>query len=519
MPKPEIIPHIRHLKRPRKILVTGANGYIGMRLISALATTGHHIVAVVRNKQRLPHEITELLDDRLTIIEADFQQPLEDQPECPKDIHAAYYLIHSMGTGPGFEKRESTCADHFTRWIADTDCEQIIYLSGLLPKEGKLSKHLNSRNNVFEILNKAYAPLTTLRASIIVGSGSASFEIIRDLVEKLPVMLTPKWVRTKCQPISIRNVIEYLTGVLDREECIGKEFDIGGPDVLTYEDMLRGYAKARHLQRLIIPVPVLTTRLSSYWLSIMTATNYELARALVGSLHMETVCQEDSIKDIIPLDLIDYSEAIHRAFSLIAQNRVPSTWYGALSSGRLSLRQIKNIQVPEYGVFTDRQSCELKASKEDVIHALWSIGGQRGWPTMNWAWSFRGLLDKLVGGIGVRRGRRSQTQLKPGDALDFWRVILADPHAGRLMLYAEMKLPGEAWLEFSVLGNTLYQTATFRPLGIFGRLYWWTTLPFHYLIFPRMVKKLAAGWPSKHKAVKQVDEAAVIANNTRESTP
>ncbi|SHK01828.1 Uncharacterized conserved protein YbjT, contains NAD(P)-binding and DUF2867 domains [Rubritalea squalenifaciens DSM 18772] len=518
MPEFDVIPHIRHLKRPLKILITGANGYIGMRLISALATSGHHIVAAVRNKERLPNEITEMLENRLTIIEVDFQRPIEEQPQCPKDIHAAYYLIHSMGTGPGFDKRESTCADHFTRWIDETDCEQIIYLSGLLPQEGKLSQHLESRKRVHDILSTAYAPLTTLRASIIVGSGSASFEIIRDLAEKLPVMITPKWVRTRCQPIAIRNVIEYLTGVMDNENCIGKSFDIGGPEVLTYEDMLRRYARDRHLTRLIIPVPVLSSKLSSYWLSIMTATNYQLAKALVGSLHMETVCQEENIRSILPIDLIDYDEAINRAFSLIAQNRVPSTWYGALSSGRLSLRQIKNIQVPEYGVITDQQSCKLTASKDDVVHALWSLGGKRGWPSMNWAWSLRGFLDKLVGGIGVRRGRRSPTQLKPGDALDFWRVILADPLAGRLILYAEMKLPGEAWLEFSVLGDTLYQTATFRPRGVMGRLYWWSTLPFHYLIFPSMAKKLAAGWAQKNTIDKPLSDT-VIPTNTQESTP
>jgi len=486
-------------QQPRSsILITGANGYIGLRLITALSATDYHIIAAVRNKERLPKEITSLLDDRLTIIEIDFLLSLHNQPSAPLNIQAAYYLIHSMGSGPGFTERETTCAKNFIKWTSNSNTQQIIYLSGLLPQKNEpLSNHLASRNKVYQILGKATSSLTTLRASIIVGSGSASFEIIRDLTEKLPIMITPKWVNTLCQPISIRNVIDYLIGVFNNTECFNKSFDIGGPETLTYGDMLRGYAKARKLKRFLITVPVFSPSLSSYWLSIVTATNYQLARALVGSLHMETICQESSIQKIIPLQLIDYPESIERAFSKIAQNRVPSTWYGALSSGTLSLKQIKNIQVPEYGILNDKQTIALTAPKKEVIQAIFSLGGKRGWPNMLWAWKLRGLMDQIIGGIGMRRGRRSLTNLKPGDALDFWRVVLADTKQGRLMLYAEMKLPGEAWLEFEIKDNYLHQTATFRPKGLFGRLYWYSTYPFHLILFPKMAKILANGWKQK----------------------
>ena len=483
-----------------KFLITGANGYIGLRLLSALSETEHDAVAVVRNKDRLPSELCQLFGDRLTIIEFDFLSHPNQQVGCPEDIDVSYYLIHSMGSGEGFDERESRCAHHFTSWIAPTRCSQIIYLSGLIPDmpEGaNLSKHLASRNHVFEVLNNTSIPLTTLRASIIVGSGSASFEIIRDLAEKLPFMITPKWANTLCQPISIRNVIDYLMGVSQQRECLGKSFDIGGPEQLTYRDMLLGYAKTRGLTRFIIPVPFFTPQLSSYWLCLVTATNYYLAKALVGSLHMETICRENSIHRLVPLTLIPYTDAIQRALSLIAQNRVPSTWYGALSSGQLSPQQIKNIQVPEHGIVTDHQSSPLQAPEQEVIDAIWSLGGQHGWPSMTWAWKLRGLMDKLVGGTGMRRGRRNPTELKPGDALDFWRVIVADRESGRLTLYAEMKVPGEAWLEFKLTDTQLHQTATFRPKGLAGRLYWYACLPFHLILFPRMNRTLAAGWPNR----------------------
>lgn len=484
------------------ILITGANGYIGLRLLTKLSNSPHQITAVVRNAARIPPAVKALYHNktssRLNILEIDFLTKSDHFPECPKDTDVAFYLMHSMGEGGDFENREINCANQFIAWIKPTTTKQIVYLSGLLPESNAFSRHLASRNRVHQLLSNSVIPVTTLRASIIVGSGSASFEIIRDLVEKLPIMITPKWVRTRCQPIAVRNVIDYLVGVIGKEECYSQSYDIGGPEQMSYREMMLGYAKTRKLHRLLIPVPVFSPRLSSYWLSIMTATNYQLAKALVGSLHMETICRENSIRKLLPINLLSYSEAIERAFSKIAQNHVPSTWYGALSSGRLSHQQLQSIEVPEFGILQDCRRYTLTAEKNDVINSIWSLGGQNGWPAMHWAWKLRGLIDKACGGIGVRRGRRHPRELKSGDALDFWRVILADQPTGRLILYAEMKLPGEAWLSFEVSNGNLTQTATFRPHGILGRLYWYCTFPLHLFLFPGMAKTLASGlWPAK----------------------
>ncbi|MGJ8672254.1 SDR family oxidoreductase [Rubritalea sp.] len=481
-----------------KVLVTGANGYIGLRLIPSLLDAGYEVVAQVRNISRFPMKDFEAWNSMLTLIEGDFLKP-ESLPEIEvlEGVESAYYLLHSMGAGSHFAERERECAENFIGWLSESGCQQIVYLGGIAPRGEKLSEHLSSRMAVADILSASGIDLTTLRASIIVGSGSASFEIIRDLVEKLPVMSTPKWTRTKCQPVAIRNVVNYLLGVIDRgirEECAGRSFDIGGPEVLTYQQMLQGYARVRGLWRIVLPVPFLSPKLSAYWLYFMTATSFPLARALVGSLHIQTTCEDHEIEGIIPQSLLSYDEAIELALSRVAQNRVPSVWYDSMASGKFDARHISNVKVPEHGVLQDKREGEIMAHREDVIQAVWSIGGERGWPSMDWAWHLRGILDKLMGGSGMRRGRRDQWKLRTGDALDFWRVVVADKDAGRLILYAEMKLPGEAWLEFIVTKDSLKQRAVFRPRGLFGRLYWACTYPFHLIIFPRMLKQLAAGW-------------------------
>jgi len=480
----------------QRVLVTGANGYIGTRLLQSLGEAGHQIIAVVRSRSRLHKDLVDSLGDQLEIIEADLTA--DERPELPRKIDAAYYLLHSMGSSADFPVLEKRCAEQFVKWVEPTECQRVVYLGALLPNDPELSKHLASRETVREILVASAVPVTTLRASIIVGSGSASFEIIRDLVEKLPVMITPKWVRTPCQPIAVRNVIHYLTECIQHPECAGQDYDIGGPSVLNYGEMLRGYAKVRGLTRLILPVPIFSPKLSAHWLNLMTATNYQLAKSLVGSLHMKTVCRNNGITKIIPQHLLSYEEAIERALSRIAQNRVPSTWYDSLNSGNLTHRQLGNIHVPEHGVNSDARNTPLTTDKSNVIDSIWSLGGKNGWPSMNWAWQLRGLIDKCFGGIGMRRGRRHPSKLRPGDALDFWRVILADRDSGRLILYAEMKLPGDAWLEYEIKDNVLYQTATFRPKGLLGRLYWLTTSPLHVILFPAMAKKLAAGWKPRH---------------------
>ncbi|WP_018969822.1 SDR family oxidoreductase [Rubritalea marina] len=480
-----------------RVLVTGANGYIGLRLIPSLLDAGHEVLAFVRNPRRFPTEDFEEWGDQLRVLEGDFLRPegLPD-PLGVGEVDVAYYLVHSMGDGAAFGDKEECCATSFVGWLNDLGCGLIVYLGGITPDEVGLSEHLASRNRVAEVLDSADASLTCLRASIIVGSGSASFEIIRDLVEKLPMMITPKWTRTRCQPIAIRNVVGYLLGVIEperRAQVAGKGFDIGGPDVLTYQEMLTGYARVRGLKRVIVPVPLLSPKLSAHWLYFMTATSFALAKALVGSLHLETLCRENTMAVLVPQDLLNYDEAIELALSRVAQNRVASVWYDAISSGSFDPRHIRNVQVPAHGVLQDAREVPLKATREEVINAVWRLGGDSGWPSMDWAWRLRGLMDKMVGGSGMRRGRRDQFELRTGEALDFWRVVVADREQGRLVLFAEMKLPGEAWLEFTVKEGSLSQRAVFRPRGLFGRLYWASTYPFHLIIFPQMVQRLAEG--------------------------
>lgn len=479
------------------ILLTGANGYIGLRLLPALLDAEHRVIGLVRDKARFPCQQfgAFISDGRLEVIEGDMLVE-GSLPEISREIDAAYYLLHSMGAGKDFEKMEAACAENFIAWSETFECARIIYLGGLVPK-GELSEHLRSRENVGRILRLGTVAVTTLRASIIVGSGSASFEIIRDLTEKLPVMMTPKWTETRCQPIAIRNVIGYLTGCLESAETVGQDLDIGGPKVMSYRSLLLEYAEVRGLKRLILPVPFLTPRLSTHWLHLVTSTTMSLAKSLIDSLTNETICRDNRIREMIPQKLLTYREAIETAFARIAQNLVPSSWINSLSSGSLSPEFFRSIQVPEHGVLRDRQEVDFSGKREDVIARVWAIGGQNGWPSMNWAWRVRGVLDVLIGGIGMRRGRRHSGELFTGDALDFWRVVLADKgdvdRPARLILSAEMKLPGEAWLDFEIEGKTLRQTATFRPRGLFGRLYWYAVLPFHLLLFPRMASRLASG--------------------------
>lgn len=477
------------------LLLTGANGYIGLRLLPALLDAGHRVTAVVRDRRRFPERDFTRAGERLQVLEGDFLAP-ETLPAFPADLDVAFYLLHSMGSGGDFSAREEATARSFAAALGPTRCGRIVYLGGLVDESQPLSPHLRSRQHVEEVLRASGIPLTVLRASIIVGSGSASFEIVRDLAEKLPVMICPRWVDTRCQPIAIRNVIDYLTGAIGKPETAGRTFDIGGPEVLRYRDLLEGYAAVRGLKRWFVPVPFLSPKLSSWWLYLMTSTSFPLARSLVDSMKNETVCRDHAIRGWLAPPLLPYREAVARALARIAQNRVPSSWFDALNSGALDPRLLDAIKVPEHGVLSDEQRVPLHAPREQVLDALWSLGGDRGWPSMNWAWHLRGGIDRVLGGTGLRRGRRHPTEVRPGDALDFWRVLLADRERGRLMLYAEMKLPGEAWLEFAIEGDVLRQTATFRPQGLLGRAYWYAMLPFHGLLFPRMARRLASASPS-----------------------
>jgi uncharacterized protein YbjT (DUF2867 family) len=393
-----------------------------------------------------------------------------------------------------FTKLEETSAKNFIKLVSGTNVKQIIYLGGITNEE-KLSKHLASRKNVENILSESGIPVTTLRAGIIVGSGSASFEIIRDLVEKLPVMITPKWLNTKHHPIAIKNIIQYLTGVLLKEELYNCSYDVGGPDILTYKEMLLQFAKVRGLKRLIVSVPVMTPRLSSYWLYFVTSTSYKLAVNLVDSMKIEVVGKPNDLERILNIEPISYREAVRRAFSRTEQNGVISSWKDSFISSSYDSKISKQINVPTFGCFLDRREKEIKTSVEQVMNNIWSIGGERGWYYADWLWAIRGFLDKLFGGVGLRRGRTNKQEIYSGDTLDFWRVIVADKPNKGLLLYAEMKLPGEAWLEFKIVEKNnkqyLQQTATFRPKGLFGRIYWYSVLPFHFFVFNGMAENIA----------------------------
>lgn len=468
-----------------KVLLTGATGYIGKRLLPILVGQGHEVICLVRDASRM--RIHPDLQAKVSVHEGDLLKP--NTLNFSQEIDACYYLVHSMSNSKDYVSLEKQSANNFIEALKPTQCQQIIYLSGIV-NSNELSEHLNSRLQVEKILSSSSIPLTTLRAGIIIGSGSASFEIIRDLVEKLPIMVTPKWLNTKCQPIGIRDVLSFLIQSLHHTKVYKQSIDIGGPDVLSYKEMLLGYAKARGLNRRIFTLPVMTPRLSSYWLYFVTSTSYKLAVALVNSMKIEVVCEsEEGMKnyDIQPLS---YAEALKATLGKIDNQEVVSSWKDSFVSGVAQFKTADFLEVPSYGCFTDKRvaTCEdPKASLEKI----WRIGGDQGWYAFDFLWKIRGIFDKFIGGVGLRRGRTHVSHLEPGDALDFWRVLIADKEGGRLLLFAEMKLPGEAWLEFRLQGNRLTQTATFRPRGLAGRLYWYAVWPFHGFVFSGMLKALS----------------------------
>ncbi len=470
-----------------KILLTGVTGYIGRRLLPVLLNDGHEVVCAVRDRKRF--DTSPYQGKPVTLVEANFLDP-KSLFDIPGDIDAAYYLIHSMSASVDkFEELEKKCAHNFRDRINETQAKQVIYLSGIVNEE-KLSDHLRSRKSVEDILLSGRFSLTTLRAGIIVGSGSASFEIIRDLVEKLPVMVAPKWVNTRSQPIAISNVLQLLKGVLSLEEAYNNAYDIGGPEILTYRQMLLQFAQIRKLRRAIINVPVMTPRLSSYWLYFVTSTSYKLAINLVDSMKVEIICRPNDLHEKLNIELLSYKDAVRQAFNVIGQQGVLSSWTDALTGHALESGVNRLLVVPSYGCFRDERSCAVM-DEDKTLDRIWSIGGENGWYYANWLWEIRGFIDKLTGGVGLRRGRKNSTTISAGESLDFWRVLYASRSDKRLLLYAEMRLPGEAWLEFSIRDNSLYQTATFRPQGLWGRIYWFMVLPFHHIIFRGMVKRIA----------------------------
>jgi uncharacterized protein YbjT (DUF2867 family) len=469
-----------------RILLTGASGYIGKRLLPVLVEAGHEVICCVRDIQRFSPPAS--LRSKIQVIQVDLLDP-GTLKAIPNDIDGAFYLVHSMSASYDYEVLEKESASNFREHLNTTGVKHVVYLSGIVNEE-VLSRHLESRKNVEHELGRGKYQLTTLRAGIIIGSGSASFEIMRDLVEKLPVMVAPKWLNTRCQPIAISDVITILSRTILNPATFARSFDIGGPDILSYNEMLLEYGRIRNLRRAIITIPVMTPRLSSYWLYFVTSTSFRLASALAKSMNVEVVCRNDDINTLLGIEPISYRAALKRTLTKIERNEVASSWKDAFSSSNLQMNIADHLEVPTFGCYKDVRSRAI-TSREACIDRIWSIGGDTGWYYGNWLWRIRGVLDKLAGGVGLRRGRTSVNDLYPGDALDFWRVLYANRQEGRLLLYAEMKLPGNAWLEFKIEGDTLVQTATFRPLGLMGRLYWFCVLPFHAFIFEGMLGKLA----------------------------
>ena len=471
------------------VLIAGSNGYIGKRLLPILLQEGHKVTCLLRQKGL---EVPEEYKGQVNIVYADLLKP-EELSSLPLDIDFAYYLVHSMGEvkeRKQLKNLEIYAAKNFVSYLEKTKVKQLIYLTGLSSEE-KLSFHLESRKNVENLFLNSLIPATSLRAGIIIGSGSASFEIIRDLVEKLPFMITPIWLKTKCQPIGIHDVILFLSKTIFNAKTFNKNFDIGGPDVLSYKEMLLGFSAVRNLKRKIVVVPVMTPKLSSYWLYFVTSTSYKLAIALVDSMKIEVVCRNKDLQKILQINPLSYSENLTRAFSKIKKKDIASSWKDAYSSSGSKIKISKLIEVPTYGCFMDKRSRKY-ANKKNCINMVWNIGGSNGWYYGNWLWRIRGFLDKISGGVGLRRGRTNTDAINAGDALDFWRVLYANKKNGHLLLFAEMKLPGEAWLEFKLKDDKLVQTATFRPLGLWGRIYWFLVLPFHGFIFKGMLKRITS---------------------------
>ena len=482
------------MSQARKILVTGASGYVGGRLVTALLADGADVRVFVRDANKAQSHSWANQVEIATGNASDF----ESTKAALTGVHTAFYLLHSINLGPNFDEIESAMARNFAKAAQSCGVSQIVYLGGINNDE-KTSKHLTSRANTGKELATTSVPVLELRAGIIIGSGSASFEMLRHLTHRLPVMTTPKWVSNKTHPIAIRDVLWYLRNCAKLEKPVGGVFDIGGPEVLTYADMMQKFAKLSGLRkRLIIKVPVLTPKLSSLWIGFVTPVPTSLARPLVGSLISEVVADpKKSIDKLIPKPaegLIDVDGAVKLALSNVSSNTVSTRW----SDATLPTAPWQKAQSdPEWAgemLLKDKKVRTTDASIKSLWEAIEEIGGENGWYGADFLWYLRGLLDRMIGGVGLRRGRRDPIHLRVGDSLDFWRVESLVPEQS-LKLYAEMILPGKAWLEFRIskLPNgqsEVVQEASFSPRGLGGQLYWYAVLPLHILVFPTMIRNL-----------------------------
>ena len=476
----------------RRALVTGATGYIGGRLVPELLAAGFDVRVFVRHPERVRDQ---RWSDSVEVTVGDARDG-EALQAALTDVEVAYYLLHSLGEGAGFEQTEEAMAQTFGSAAAAAGVDRIVYLGGLVPPDSELSPHLRSRTRVGEVLRSCGVPTAELRAAVILGSGSASFEMLRYLTERLPAMITPRWVGNRIQPIAIRDVLRYLVGAADLPPDVNRVFDIGGPDVLTYRDMMLRYAQVAGLsRRIIVPVPVLSPTLSSHWVGLVTPVPRGIAKPLVASLRYEVVCREHDIARYVPDPpggLVGFDRAVELALRRIKDRDVATRWSDASTPGASSDPLPTDPDWAGGSLYVDEREQVVDADPSALWSVIEGIGGDRGWYSFPLAWEVRGVLDRLAGGVGLRRGRRDPDQLRVGEPLDFWRVETLEP--GQLLrLRAEMKLPGLAWLELGVRTDptTYVQRAVFHPRGLVGHLYWWSVAPFHGIVFGSMVRNIS----------------------------
>jgi uncharacterized protein YbjT (DUF2867 family) len=478
------------MPHPKLILVTGATGYIGGRLVPKLLEAGYRVRCLVRDPSRLQGRAWLR---KVEVVKGDALSP-EELLEAMQGVSVAYYLIHGMQGGKVNAERDLQVARNFTQAAEDADLERIIYLGELVDPTSNLSPYLRARHETGYLLRYGKVPVTEFRAGMVVGSGSVLFEMIRYLTEREPVMICPAWYYSQAQPIAIRDVLSYLVGALKTPDSIGRVIEIGGATRLTYADMLLGYAKERDLKRWLIPAPVYAPRLSAYWVHLVTPIHWRVVAPLIEGLHFDLVVRDESAKKIFPrIKPLDFQTATHLALGRIQRDNVETSWSDALVT---AMGDFKPYQfIVSDGMYIERMQMLLDLKPEPVFRAYTGIGGERGWLYMDWAWSLRGWMDKVIGGVGLRRGRRHPNEVHVGESLDFWRVEAIEKNR-RMLLRAEMKVPGKAWLEFESApreGKTLLSsTAYFAPHGVSGFLYWYAMWPFHKFIFAGLTRGLAS---------------------------